>query len=86
MITLAVTVSYLIYDLVCSAFDKKVNVDNSVHHVVCIVGLGAGLAYERVSEEVFVFKLQRGRGMIYDTVFTLVLCCSVGQRWWLHYG
>ncbi|KAH7658833.1 Zinc finger RING/FYVE/PHD-type protein [Dioscorea alata] len=51
MKTLAVSVSYLIYDLVCSALDKKVNVDNSVHHIVCIIGLGAGLAYERCGSE-----------------------------------
>ncbi|KAL2892736.1 hypothetical protein RDABS01_008645 [Bienertia sinuspersici] len=33
MQTLAVTVGYLIYDLVCSQFDKKSNLDNTIHHL-----------------------------------------------------
>lgn len=48
MQTLSATVGYLIYDLVCCLLDKKVNLDNIVHHLVSIVGLGAGLAYEKV--------------------------------------
>ncbi|CAA3033187.1 transmembrane 136-like, partial [Olea europaea subsp. europaea] len=46
--TLAVTVAYLIYDLVCYLFDKRVKLDNKIHHLVSIVGLVAGLAYQRV--------------------------------------
>ncbi|KAJ0962560.1 hypothetical protein J5N97_027682 [Dioscorea zingiberensis] len=51
MKTLAVSLSYLIYDSVCSVFDKEVDIDNLVHHIVCILGLGAGLAYERCGSE-----------------------------------
>ncbi|KAF3794790.1 Transmembrane protein [Nymphaea thermarum] len=43
--TLAVTVAYLIYDLICCMFDDHISLDNSIHHLVSIVGLGAGLVY-----------------------------------------
>lgn len=56
MQTLAITVAYMIYDLVCCLFDKKVNLDNMAHHLVSIVGLGAGLAYEKV---LFVLECQQ---------------------------
>lgn len=51
MQTLAVTVAYLIYDMICSQFDKrsKSNVDNTIHHLVSIVGIGAGLFYQKVT-------------------------------------
>lgn len=48
MRALGVTLAYLIYDLACCLFDKNVKIDNSVHHLVSIVGIGAGLAYEKV--------------------------------------
>ncbi|KAG6390652.1 hypothetical protein SASPL_148390 [Salvia splendens] len=51
MQTLAVTVGYLIYDLVCCQFDKQVKLDNSVHHLVSIIGLVAGLFYQRCGSE-----------------------------------
>ncbi|CAO2821365.1 unnamed protein product [Amaranthus hypochondriacus] len=51
MKTLAVTVGYLIYDLICSHFDKRSSVDNTIHHLVSIVGLGAGLAYQKCGTE-----------------------------------
>ncbi|KAL9260743.1 TLC domain-containing protein [Drosera capensis] len=51
MKTIAVSVSYLIYDLVCCQFDGKPNLDNSVHHMVSILGLGAGLAYQKCGSE-----------------------------------
>uniref|UniRef100_A0A2P2KAP1 TLC domain-containing protein n=1 Tax=Rhizophora mucronata TaxID=61149 RepID=A0A2P2KAP1_RHIMU len=51
MKTLAVTVSYLIYDLACCFCDQQVDLDNAIHHLVSIVGLGAGLAYERCGSE-----------------------------------
>ncbi|GKU89993.1 hypothetical protein SLEP1_g4054 [Rubroshorea leprosula] len=49
--TLAITVSYLIYDLICCAFDKRVNLDNTIHHLVSIIGIGAGLVYEKCGSE-----------------------------------
>ncbi|KAE8057164.1 hypothetical protein FH972_013876 [Carpinus fangiana] len=52
METLAVSLSYMMYDLVCSSFDKGVGVDNSIHHLVSIVGFGAVLAYGRCGSEV----------------------------------
>lgn len=51
MQTLAVSISYLIYDLVCCQFDKSVKIDTTIHHLVSITGLGAGLAYQRCGAE-----------------------------------
>ncbi|XP_017981266.1 PREDICTED: transmembrane protein 136 isoform X1 [Theobroma cacao] len=49
--TLAVTVAYLIYDLICGLFEERVSLDNTVHHLVSIVGIGAGLAYQKCGSE-----------------------------------
>ncbi|KAF3446363.1 hypothetical protein FNV43_RR12475 [Rhamnella rubrinervis] len=49
--TLVVTLSYLIYDLVCCFFDKQFNLDNSFHHLVSIVGIGAGLTLQKSGSE-----------------------------------
>ncbi|GMH23393.1 hypothetical protein Nepgr_025236 [Nepenthes gracilis] len=51
MKTIAVSVSYLIYDIICSQFDDRSGVDNSIHHLVSILGLGAGLAYQKCGSE-----------------------------------
>ncbi|KAL5072061.1 hypothetical protein RYX36_022948 [Vicia faba] len=51
MQVLAVSLSYMIYDLVCCLFDKKTNLDNTVHHLVSIVGLVAGLCYQKCGSE-----------------------------------
>ncbi|KAL3840284.1 hypothetical protein ACJIZ3_024875 [Penstemon smallii] len=53
METLAVSVAYLLYDLICCLFDKKqvIKLDNTIHHLVSIVGLVAGLAYQRCGSE-----------------------------------
>ncbi|XP_020251496.1 transmembrane protein 136-like [Asparagus officinalis] len=51
MKTLAVTVAYMIYDLICCHIGKRVNLDNSVHHLVSIVGIGAGLAHQKCGSE-----------------------------------
>ncbi|CAL9180148.1 unnamed protein product [Musa hybrid cultivar] len=51
MKALAVTLSYLIYDLICCLFDKIPRMDNSVHHIVGIVGIAAGLAYGMCGSE-----------------------------------
>ncbi|KAI3759160.1 hypothetical protein L6452_06743 [Arctium lappa] len=51
MRALAVTLAYLIYDLACCLFDTKIKIDNSVHHLVCIVGVVAGLTYEKCGSE-----------------------------------
>ncbi|KDP38556.1 hypothetical protein JCGZ_04481 [Jatropha curcas] len=51
MRTLAISVSYLIYDMICCFFDKKFNLDNTIHHLVSIVGLVAGLAYQKCGSE-----------------------------------
>lgn len=47
---LAVTLAYLIYDLFCCLFDKRVSLDNTVHHLVSIIGIGAGLLYGKVTD------------------------------------
>lgn len=46
---LGVSCSYLIYDMVCCHFDKRVSVDNTIHHLISIVGIAAGLAYQKVN-------------------------------------
>ncbi|XVF63788.1 hypothetical protein PTKIN_Ptkin09bG0115500 [Pterospermum kingtungense] len=51
MQALAVSVSYLIYDLICCLFDERISVDNIVHHLVSILGLGAGLFYQKCGAE-----------------------------------
>ncbi|KAK9108910.1 hypothetical protein Sjap_016970 [Stephania japonica] len=51
MRTLAVSLAYLIYDLICCLFDSHFSVDNSVHHLVSIVGIVAGLAYQWCGSE-----------------------------------
>ncbi|CAK9312683.1 unnamed protein product [Citrullus colocynthis] len=51
MQTLAVSCSYLIYDLVCCHFDNKVSLDNTIHHLVSIVGIAAGFAYQKCGSE-----------------------------------
>ncbi|KAJ6306422.1 hypothetical protein OIU78_021690 [Salix suchowensis] len=51
MQTLAVSLSYLIYDLICCQFDKRVTIDNTIHHLVSIVGIGAGLVYGKCGSE-----------------------------------
>jgi hypothetical protein len=48
MEVLAVSLSYLIYDLVCCLFDERINLDNTIHHLVSIVGLMATLSYQKV--------------------------------------
>ncbi|CAN6582580.1 unnamed protein product [Malus baccata var. baccata] len=51
MKALSLSLSYLIYDLVCCLFDKKFNPDNFFHHLVSIVGIGAGLSYQKCGSE-----------------------------------
>lgn len=48
MKALAVTLSYMVYDAACCYLNDDVRVDNTVHHLVSIVGIAAGLAYRRV--------------------------------------
>ncbi|KAJ4965090.1 hypothetical protein NE237_016939 [Protea cynaroides] len=52
MKTLTVTLGYLIYDLGCCLFDNHANIDNTVHHLVSILGIGASLAYENCGTEI----------------------------------
>ncbi|KAI8548875.1 hypothetical protein RHMOL_Rhmol07G0308000 [Rhododendron molle] len=47
MQTMAVSLAYMIYDLGCGLFEKQFKIDNSIHHLVSIIGFGAGLAYEK---------------------------------------
>ncbi|KAJ6730974.1 TRANSMEMBRANE PROTEIN 136 [Salix viminalis] len=51
MQALAVSLSYLIYDLICCQFDKRVSIDNTIHHLVSIVGMAAGLVYRKCGSE-----------------------------------
>lgn len=51
--SLTITLSYLIYDLIGCCFDdkRKPTMDNAVHHLISIVGIGAGLWYRRCGTE-----------------------------------
>ncbi|RZC85674.1 hypothetical protein C5167_026346 [Papaver somniferum] len=52
MQTLAVTLAYMIYDLMCCFFGPDhFNIDNAVHHLVSIIGIGAGLYYQMCGSE-----------------------------------
>ncbi|KAI9113076.1 hypothetical protein K1719_015601 [Acacia pycnantha] len=51
MKTLAVTLSYLIYDIVCCLFEERISVDNTIHHLVGIIGISAGLYYKKCGSE-----------------------------------
>ncbi|TVU22538.1 hypothetical protein EJB05_32245 [Eragrostis curvula] len=51
MKALAVTLSYMVYDAACCHLHGDVRLDNTVHHLVSIVGIGAGLAYRRCGTE-----------------------------------
>lgn len=68
MQTLAVTLSYLIYDIVCCLFEDRISVDNTIHHLVGIIGISAGLHYQKVLF-VFLFKLPNP------------LSLSLGKKW-----
>ncbi|OVA06203.1 TRAM/LAG1/CLN8 homology domain [Macleaya cordata] len=48
---LAVSLAYMIYDLICCLFDGPISLDNSVHHLVCIIGFVAGLTYRMCGSE-----------------------------------
>ncbi|KAK8678431.1 hypothetical protein V6N13_143932 [Hibiscus sabdariffa] len=51
-LALGVTVAYFIYDLLCCLFDDRLrfSFDNALHHLVGIVGLGAGLAFQKTMQ------------------------------------
>lgn len=51
MKALALTLSYMVYDAACCHLNGDVRLDNTVHHLVSIVGIGAGLAYRRCGTE-----------------------------------
>lgn len=51
MKALAVTLSYMIYDAACCHLNGDARLDNTAHHLVSIVGIGAGLAYQRCGTE-----------------------------------
>ncbi|XP_027090530.1 uncharacterized protein [Coffea arabica] len=49
--TLAISGAYLIFDLACCQFSDNINLDTIFHHLVCILGIWAGLASERYGSE-----------------------------------
>lgn len=51
MKALAVTLAYMVYDAACCHLNGDTRLDNAVHHLVSIVGIGAGLAYQRCGTE-----------------------------------
>ncbi|XP_066306021.1 uncharacterized protein [Miscanthus floridulus] len=51
MRALAVTLAYMVYDAACCHLNGDTRLDNTVHHLVSIVGIGAGLAYQRCGTE-----------------------------------
>ncbi|KAI3726770.1 hypothetical protein L1987_66575 [Smallanthus sonchifolius] len=48
----ALSLAYFIYDLACCWADNNMTVDNLAHHLVRIIGIGAGLAYEMCGSEI----------------------------------
>ncbi|XP_030517360.2 TLC domain-containing protein 5-like [Rhodamnia argentea] len=48
---LAVSLSYLIYDFACGLTGGRVNVDNTIHHLVSITGISGGLVYQKCGSE-----------------------------------
>ncbi|CAN8288682.1 unnamed protein product [Cochlearia groenlandica] len=52
MDTMAFSLSYMIYDLICCQFDQVISIDNAVHHFVSILGFVAGLAYQKSGSEI----------------------------------
>ncbi|GAV56872.1 TRAM_LAG1_CLN8 domain-containing protein [Cephalotus follicularis] len=57
MEALALSLSYLIYDLICSQFDERVLLDNTIHHLVSIVGIGSALISQKCGSELIVALL-----------------------------
>ncbi|EPS59582.1 hypothetical protein M569_15222, partial [Genlisea aurea] len=51
MQTLAVSLSYLMYDSVCNLFEKQSKPDMAIHHLVSIVGIVSGLVNQRCGSE-----------------------------------
>ncbi|CAD6232146.1 unnamed protein product [Miscanthus lutarioriparius] len=51
MKALAATLAYMVYDAACCHLNGDMRLDNTVHHLVSIVGIGAGLAYQRCGTE-----------------------------------
>lgn len=62
METMAFSLSYMIYDLICSHFDQVLSIDNAVHHSVCILGFVAGLCYRKV---IYIFILILGGQVLF---------------------
>ncbi|VVA92719.1 unnamed protein product [Arabis nemorensis] len=52
MDTMAFSLSYMIYDLICCQFDQVISIDNAVHHFVSILGFLAGLSYQKSGSEI----------------------------------
>ncbi|CAN7124702.1 unnamed protein product [Brassica rapa subsp. narinosa] len=52
METMAFSLSYMIYDLICSHFDQVISIDNAVHHSICILGFVAGLCSRECGSEI----------------------------------
>ncbi|KAJ3694301.1 hypothetical protein LUZ60_009781 [Juncus effusus] len=51
MKALALTLSYMIYDLLCTIYGDNFTMDNAIHHLVSIIGIGAGLVYQKCGSE-----------------------------------
>ncbi|WZY78494.1 hypothetical protein YC2023_024878 [Brassica napus] len=52
METMAFSLSYMIYDLICSHFDQVISIDNAVHHSICILGFVTGLCSRECGSEI----------------------------------
>ncbi|XP_047329341.1 TLC domain-containing protein 5-like [Impatiens glandulifera] len=51
MKTLAMSLSYMIYDLFCCQYSNVLKLDSFIHHFVSIVGFATGLIYKRCGSE-----------------------------------
>ncbi|KAL0827380.1 hypothetical protein Bca101_051058 [Brassica carinata] len=52
METMAFSLSYMTYDLICSNFVQLLSIDNAVHHSICILGFVAGLCSRECGSEI----------------------------------
>ncbi|XP_047328236.1 TLC domain-containing protein 5-like [Impatiens glandulifera] len=51
MRSLVVTLSYMVYDILCGVFGNNLKIDNFFHHSVCIIGSIAGFLYQMGGSE-----------------------------------
>nr|GME00164.1 transmembrane protein 136-like [Ipomoea batatas] len=49
--TLLITLGYMVHDLVCCLYYKKIKASDALHHLVTCIGIGTGLVYQMSGSE-----------------------------------